>query len=317
MTERLISALEPTPPRESVVTIGTFDGLHRGHQHLISQVLARAAAVDREAIVITFVPHPRSVLHPELPVAYLTSTEERLSRLRTAGFNRVIALEFTPELAAMRAEDFVDHISAGLCMRELWIGHDFRLGAGQQGDAAHLAQYGERLGYQLHVIEALMDGGAPINSTRIRELVLAGQVADAARLLGRPYTIGGTVIQGRHVGRTLGVRTANIACDPERVIPTNGVYAAWALVKGERRMAALNIGIRPSFGESERLLEAHLLGYDGDVYNAQLELQLIQYLRPELVFESREALIEQIHQDIALTRQMLGTDDKGIEPWLT
>lgn len=193
-------------------------------------------------------------------------------------------------------------------MRELWVGHDFRLGRGREGDFKSLRSLGCKLGYTVHLVEPLLYDGHPINSTRIRKLIAAGEMEQAAELLGRRYSLSGQVIAGRHVGRSLGIRTANIACDPERVIPANGVYAAWAEVAGSRYMAAVNIGIRPSFGLTERLLEVHLLDFENNLYNTELSIEFVHYLRPELRFAEVSALVAQIQHDIAETRTILRAD---------
>ena len=298
----------PLPASETVVTIGTFAGVHRGHQHLIRQVIARARETGRPAIAITFCPHPRTVLHPEIPLAYLSTSQERISLLKQQGFDQVVVAEFTPDLAATPADVFMAAVVHQLRMRELWIGYDFRLGKDREGGPEKITLLGAQLGYTVHLVEPLLDGGRPITSTRIRELISAGNVEQAALLLGRRYNLSGQVIAGRKMGRRLGIRTANIACDPERVIPANGVYAAWADVAGQRLMAAVNIGIRPTFGESERLLEVHLLDFEEDLYDTVLDVSFVRYLRPELRFSDISLLVAQIQRDIALTRSILLAD---------
>jgi len=296
------------PAADTIVTIGTFDGVHRGHQHLIRQVIARARETGCLAAALTFVPHPRTILRPEMPLAYLSTSPERVRRLKEQGFDLVVVAEFTSELAATSAEAFMTALVHQLRMRELWIGYDFRLGRDREGGPESLQALGECLGYTVHLVEPLLEDGRPITSTRIRELISAGEVEKAALLLGRRYNLAGQVITGRKMGRALGIRTANIACDPERVIPANGVYAAWADVAGRHLMAAVNIGIRPTFGSGERLLEVHLLDFEEDLYTAELNVEFVHYLRSELRFDDVALLVAQIQRDIAQIRAILSIE---------
>lgn len=296
------------PTKDVVLTIGTFDGVHRGHQYLIRQVLQRAHETSRLGAVLTFNPHPRAVLRPELPTAYLCTSQERIQRLRELGFGLVVVADFDANMAQMPASEFVRSLYDQLRMRELWVGHDFTLGRRGEGVADKLQALGNQLGYQVHIVAPLMQDSLPINSTRIRQLLSAGTVDEAARLLGRLYTLSGPVIPGRHVGRTLGIRTANIACNPERVIPANGVYAAWAEIEGARHQAVVNIGIRPSFGLSERLLEAHVLDYEAELYGQEIQIEFVQCLRPELTFSQISELVAQVQRDIEQARTILGDE---------
>ncbi|MHB1355975.1 MAG: bifunctional riboflavin kinase/FAD synthetase [Anaerolineae bacterium] len=295
------------PAKDVVLTIGTFDGVHRGHQYLIHQVLQRAQETSRLGAVLTFNPHPRAVLRPELPTAYLCTSQERIQRLRELGFDLVVVADFDANLAQMPASEFVCSLYDQLRMRELWVGQDFTLGRGREGGSAQLQALGSQMGYQMHIVAPLLQDGQPINSTRIRQLLSAGAVDVAARLLGRYYAFIGQVIPGRHVGRTLGIRTANIACDPERVIPANGVYAAWAEIEGTRHKAVVNIGIRPSFGPSERLLESHILDYEAELYGHEIKIEFVQYLRPELHFDQISELVGQVQRDIEQARTILNS----------
>lgn len=296
------------PATDVVLTIGTFDGVHRGHQYLIRQVLQRARETARLGAVVTFNPHPRAILHPELPTAYLCTSQERIQRLQELGFDLVLVANFDANLAQMPADEFVRSLYDQLRMRELWVGQDFTLGHKREGSVAKLQALGIQIGYQMHIVAPLLENGHPINSTRIRQLLSAGAVDQAARLLGRLYSLAGQVIPGRHVGRTLGIRTANIACDPERVIPANGVYAVWAEIEGTRHQAVMNIGIRPSFGPGERLLEVHVLDYEAELYGHELNIQFVQRLRPELRFDEINELVAQVQRDIEQTRTILSVD---------
>jgi riboflavin kinase / FMN adenylyltransferase len=301
------------PVTDVVMTIGTFDGVHRGHQYLIRQVLQRAHETARIAAVLTFNPHPRSVLRLELPTVYLCTSQERIQRLRELGFDLVVVADFDMNLAQMPADEFVRNLYDQLRMRELWVGQDFTLGRRREGNVTNLQTLGTLMGFQVHIVAPLLEGGHPINSTRIRQLLAAGAVDQAARLLGRRYELTGQVIPGRHVGRTLGIRTANIACDPERVIPADGVYAVWAEIQGNRHQAVVNIGIRPSFGPGERLLEVHVLDYEAELYGCELKIQFVRRLRSELRFEKIDELVSQVQRDIAQTRTILNASMSDVE----
>ena len=287
------------------LTIGAFDGVHRGHQALISQMVADAHAADGLAGLLTFAPHPLAVLRPELSPAYLTTPTERDEVLAGLGLDFVLVLPFTRETAALPAEDFMRQLAAHVPLRALWIGPDFALGRDRAGDAAHLAQLGAVLGYQVAVAPSFEWKGAPVRSSRIRQLLTAeGDVTTAAELLGRPYSIEGIVQGGAQRGRTIGFPTANLATPPQRLLPQNGVYACWAW-RGERgHPAVVNVGIRPSFDAGALSVEAFLLDFSGDLYGEALSLSFSERLRGERRFDSPAALIAQIQADVSAARAL-------------
>ncbi len=300
---------------DTVVSIGTFDGVHRGHQHLLAQLMQRAHESARLSVVLTFYPHPRLVLHPEVRPACLSTPSERAARLEELGIDMLIVQPFTLEFATTPAETLVRQLVVDLRMRELWVGADFALGRGRVGDVPALSALGERLGYRLQVVEPLLDGGEPISSTRIRKLIQDGEVGEAGRLLGRPYTISGPVVPGRHRGRQLGFRTANLRLNPECAYPADGVYAVRLQVLsadgllGAPLPGVANLGVRPSFGESDRLLEVHLFDYQRDLYAHNVRVEFVRRLRPERVFENADALIAQIRRDTEQARAILAGED--------
>ncbi len=297
-----------------VLTIGSFDGVHRGHQHLVRQLVQHAHETGRLSAVLTFYPHPRAVLQPEMHPIYLSTPEERTAILESLGLDLLIVLTFTRQLADTSAETFITDLYNKLHMRELWVGPDFALGRGRRGDISTLQTLAQQLGYELHIISPIYEGGEPISSTRIRLALSKGQVNEAAGLLGRPYSIAGQVRPGARRGRTLGYRTANLQLDPTRAMPANGVYAVWALMQeggdeARRRYPAVaNVGIRPSFDAGERLLEVHLLDYAGDLYGKRLVIEFIQWIRAERRFEDVAQLIQQIRQDVTAARAALGVE---------
>ena len=290
---------------ETVLTIGTFDGVHCGHQHLLRQVVARAEETGRTSAAISFHPHPRAVLLPDPSPTYLSLPAERAALVEPLGLDLFVILPFTRELAALSARDFVQRLCAELHMGELWVGPDFAMARHREGNVSRLRALSGECGYHLQVVPPLEDAGGPISSSRIRALLKRGHVAEAADLLGRLYAVSGEVIHGFARGRNLGFRTANVAPPTDRLLPPDGVYAVWALVDGQRLPGVANVGIRPSFDAGRRLIETHLLDYDGDLYGHPMTVAFAHYLRPELRFGELDALIAQVQADIATARRLL------------
>lgn len=308
----ILHSLKASPPaQETVLTIGTFDGIHRGHQHLVHQLVRRARETGRLCVALTFHPHPRAVLQPESPPRYLSSPEERAELLSAMGVDLLVQLPFTRELAATSTGDLIDNLMASLRMTELWVGAGFSMGRHREGTTDRLRQLSVEKGFALRIIEPLLDEGEPISSTRIRNLLLEGRVREAERLLGRPYTLGGTVAAGAHRGRSLGFRTANLPVDPTRAVPRDGVYVVRAVTADGRRGGVANIGVRPSFDAGERLLEVHVFDYDGDLYGRWMAVEFVEWLRPELRFNSPSELTAQIARDVAEARALLGMAEAG------
>ena len=296
-------------PREAsntptVLTIGAFDGVHLGHHHLIRSVVESARASGRQAALVTFFPHPSVVLGRAAPF-YLTSNEEKLAQLETLGLDTVVVVEFTPETAHIRAAQFVNWLVENLSMREMWIGHDFALGYKREGDAGFLRAMGAERGYTVHMIEPVLLQGQPVSSSRIRAALRAGDMRQAKACLGRAFRLDGTVVRGAQRGRRLGFPTANLAVWPDHAIPANGIYAGWAQVGNASYMAATNIGTRPTFDNGLRTIEAYLLDFDDDLYGQPVALDLVEYQRPELKFDSVDALIVQMKEDVRITREIL------------
>ena len=291
--------------RESVLTIGVFDGVHRGHQRLIAKVVAEANANGAAAGVLTFRNHPDSVLNPNFRPHYITSVAERTRLMEELGVDFVVPVTFDREVAGLRARKFTKLLSSNLRMRGLVVGPDFAMGYKREGNVAVLSTLGAELGFSVSVVDLLSDGGDAVHSTSIRKALVDGNVKDVAKKLGRNFSISGTVVTGDKRGRTLGFPTANIEVGPDMVVPGNGIYATLAFVDGERHMAATSIGTRPTFDGKGRTIEAFLLEFDSNLYNRQLRLEFVQRLRDELKFDSVDALLEQMELDVEQTRRLL------------
>src|SRR5512139_888174 len=290
---------------DSVVTIGSFDGMHRGHQALIKQVRAAALDAQRASVVITFFPHPSVVLGRAQPY-YLTAPEEKLVQLNQTGVDLLIELPFTLEMAQVRAADFVDQLLRHVRLRELWIGHDFALGYKREGDAEFLTKLGQARGFAVHPVDPLTNDGEIISSSNIRAALREGDVAHAAKLLGRPFRLSGRVVRGDGRGKTIGIPTANLDVWQDHAIPANGVYACRAWVGHLPQRAAVNIGTRPTVTDAtRRTVEAHLLDFDKDLYGLNIALDFFERLRGEQKFANVQTLVAQIKSDVATTRSLL------------
>ncbi|HSL29423.1 MAG TPA: bifunctional riboflavin kinase/FAD synthetase [Anaerolineales bacterium] len=300
-------SLQEVNVQNSWLTVGVFDGVHRGHQELIKKVTVGAHAHEAPAVVLTFDPHPASVLTGR-EIKCLTLPDERAALLGQLGVDVVITEPFTRELSAVTAYDFMRRLRDRLGLQQLVIGYDFALGKGREGNAARLTEIGAELGYSVEVVPALSDESGVISSSAIRKLIEVGNVTEAAHLLGRAYRLHGPVIHGDGRGRTINVPTANIAYSHEKMIPARGIYACWAHLDGQKYQAAINIGTNPTFTPDKRTLnvEAHLLDFSRELYGEDLRLEFIARLRDELKFDSVEQLVKQIWEDVETTRRILG-----------
>ncbi len=309
MTARISDLTNLQPSRPAALTIGVFDGVHRGHQELIKETINRARAVDGESIVLTFYPHPRTVLRPDSPISELTNLRERTNLIAALGVDVVATLPFTHELALLSAEEFIDMLMQHVALRELCVGPDFALGRGRAGTVSVLTEIGARRGFRVNSIPHVVVGGERVSSSRVRALVAAGDVEQAAQLLGRPVLIEGAVVTGVQRGRTLGFATANLAPSASLLLPANGIYAVYAELDGNKLPAVANIGVRPTFGHNARLVEVHILDFDRSIYGAHLRVHLVKRLRDELRFSSVDALVAQMHRDVAAARSVLAPDN--------
>jgi riboflavin kinase/FMN adenylyltransferase len=291
--------------QDTVLTIGSFDGLHRGHQHLIGQVLRQAHRTNLSAGLITFYPHPAAVLAPHNAPPNLTSLGEKIALLEKLGLDLVAILPFNRRVAETSARDFMAAIQRHLRLKELWIGSGFALGRNREGTLPVLQRLGQEMGFKVTRVEPLMQGGEVISSTRIRRHLAAGQVRQAASLLGRYPNLFGEVVQGAKRGRNLGFPTANLQVRGDRALPANGVYAVYVILGQERHLGVTNVGMRPSFDNGERVVETHILDFDQDIYGVDLVVEFVERLRDERRFDSLDELIAQIKQDTNHARHIL------------
>lgn len=300
-------SLEDVSLLGSWLTIGVFDGVHRGHQEILSNLTTGAHQNDVPAVVLTFWPHPAVVLGKRYDLKTLTTPEERAELLGAQGVDIVITQPFTPDFAKLSAKDFMRRASRSLGLRSLWIGYDFALGHNREGDLERLTELGEKFGYEVQAVGPVKNGSDVLSSSLIRQRISEGNVSRAAENLGRYYALSGPVIHGDGRGRKINIPTANIDYPRDKVIPSNGVYACWAWIGDEKHPAAINIGINPTFTPDKQTpnVEAHILDFDRDLYDQELKLEFVQYLREELKFDSVDALLEKIHEDIVETRTIL------------
>jgi riboflavin kinase/FMN adenylyltransferase len=301
-----IGRLSPLGWPPSAVAVGNFDGVHRGHQALVTAAVARARATGGPSLVLTFDPHPAHVLRPGGAPAALTTLEQKEELLAGLGVDRLAVLPFDGALAGLSPEAFARTVlRETLGARDVVVGESFRFGHRRAGDARTLASLGAELGFGVHAVPPVLEGGSPVSSSRVRDELARGRVGAAAALLGRPHFVDGRVVRGDGRGRAIGVPTANLAPDNE-MLPAPGVYAGYCrLGGGESWPAVVNLGRRPTFGGGDLALEAHLIGFAGDLYGARVRLSFVAHLRDEERFPGPEALVARIREDVARARVLL------------
>jgi riboflavin kinase/FMN adenylyltransferase len=292
--------------KNSWLTVGVFDGVHRGHQEIIQALTTGAHANDTPSVVLTFDPHPAKVFGRG-DIKLLTLPDERAKILGEMGVDFVITHPFDKDVAKITALDFMTQLKSHLGLDYLVLGYDSTLGKDREGNATRLTEIGRELDYAVEVVSALSDESGVISSTEIRKLISTGNIAEAARLMGHPYSLHGPVVHGDGRGKRINVPTANIGYSHAKIIPANGIYACWAYVQGEKSRAAINIGINPTFTPDKQIpnVEAHLLDFDREIYGQDVRLEFVARLRDELKFDSVDVLVEQIWKDVEETRRIL------------
>jgi len=299
-----------TPRGETLLTIGVFDGVHAGHRYLLEKLQQRAAEKNLLSGVVTFNPHPQSVLHPHNQLPSLSSLDDRVRAFQELGVKIVAVLTFTPKVAQLSAREFMSLVNKQLKMRGIMVGPDFTLGRGGEGNINLLRALGREMKFSVEVIPPLTINGEVVSSTLIRRALVQGDMRKVERLMGRYFYMGGKVITSDKRGRVLGFPTANLDIRPQQALPGNGIYATIAQVDGKQFPSATNIGIRPTFGEREKTVETHLLNYKGDLYGKDMRLEFVQKLRDEQRFPSSEELKVQIEKDVREVEAILAKDLK-------
>ncbi len=287
---------------QSAVAIGMLDGVHLGHRALIEHLLDAGAGLT--PTVLTFEPHPRFILSPDAPPMRLSSLSQKAEMLKELGLEVLAIADFTEEFSRLTPEEFcAEYLVTGLDARLVVVAEPFRFGAGGRGTVADLRAWGSRMGFDVSPIAPAMDGDLKISSTTIRNAVAAGDMETAARQLGRPFRLIGTVVEGRRMGEEIGFPTANLSLDEDLALPGRGVYRAIATLGGDAYKAAVNVGVRPTTtGDGVLTVEAHLLDFDESIYGRELTIDFLNKLRDEQAFESVESLREQIARDVEVVR---------------
>lgn len=299
------SFVEVQERRPTFLAIGSFDGIHLGHQKLLHSMVNAAKTVDARTAVITFFPHPKRLLLNLQGPYYISTIQQRVETLANQGIDLIITQPFDDSIRLTRTVDFMEQLCQNLDLKQLW-GGDFALGYKREGDVPTLRKIGEEKGYTVELVDTLVEWeGDRVSSSRIRRSLVNGEIEEVNGCLGRPYTVRGEVTMGDQRGRTIGFPTANLKVWPEQLLPANGVYATYAHVRGKTYTAATNIGIRPTIENNRLTIEAHLLDFDADLYDQTIELTFISRIRPEQKFSGLDALKAQIQVDIDAIRAKL------------
>jgi len=301
---RYIESRSLAAPRP-ILTMGNFDGLHLGHQALLRQMSQDAKDVGGSSVVLTFEPHPLKILAPKRAPKLLLTHKDKILLLQSKGVDVVVIQEFNPAFALIEAEDFVrSYLAKGLKVHRIWVGKEFRFGRGRRGDVEALTRWGKESGFEVKIIEPVLDEGQRISSTRIRALIEEGEVHQVSRFLGRCHFLSGRVVKGHQRGKALGFPTANISTRTE-VLPPDGVYATFFWVQGRRWSSVTSLGSNPTFGEGPRTLETYLFDFDGDLYDQSVRLSFVKRIREQKKFSSAELLVTQMHEDVEQAREAL------------
>jgi riboflavin kinase/FMN adenylyltransferase len=301
-------------PRDRIVTIGTFDGVHRGHRRLLEQAVQRGQELGLPVAGVTFEPVPAEVLRPEAFPGRIATAADKLEQLAAVGLDEIVVVPFTRELSRWSPEAFMGWLKEKTGLRELWVGEGFALGKDRAGTVERLTEIGADLGFRVVAVPRLTNGAEVVSSSRVRTAVMDGNVAAARRLLGRPFRVSGEVVHGRHLGRAIGFPTANVI-PPAGLAPlADGIYAAWAWLPGDEapRPAVAYAGSRPTVDDGERMVETHLLDFDGDLYGQALTTDLLERIRPDARFPSLDDLIAQMRIDKEQARAILASEGDGV-----
>jgi riboflavin kinase/FMN adenylyltransferase len=299
------------PEKDTLLTIGVFDGVHLGHKYLLSQLTKQAKEQDLLSGVVTFNRHPHEVLAPQTKLPFLTDLAQRINLLKNEGVEAIFTLSFTSELAQLSARQFASLLKKYLRMRGMVIGPDFALGQTREGNVDILRTLGQDMGFSITVIPPVMINGEVVSSTAIRNALANGDMKRVLNLVGRPFSLNGRVTKGAGRGVELGFPTANLDIDPGQALPADGVYATWTYIDGQAYQSMTNIGRQPTFGGSQRVVEVYILDYHSNLYGRELKIDIMERLRGEKQFDTAEELKKQITEDINQGRAILSPRGRG------
>ena len=289
---------ENIPSRDTVLAVGTFDGVHQGHQTLFKFLKEEAESRNLLSNVVTFRNNPREILIPAINLNYISSLEDRIELIRSQQIDLITVLDFTRQLSCVKARDFCRLLVRDLRMKGLVVGPDFALGHNREGDIKTLEGIGEEMGFSIKVIDPKLYGEQPIRSRLLRKIISEGEVETACKMLGRPFKLCGVVSKGAGRGRSLGFPTANLDIESQLLVPGDGVYATWITVNGQKHKSATGIGTRPTFDSGQRSIESYIMDFKCDIYDATVSLEFVARIRDELYFEQHEDLIRQMKNDV-------------------
>jgi riboflavin kinase/FMN adenylyltransferase len=299
------------PEKDTLLTIGVFDGVHLGHKYLLSQLTKQAKEQDLLSGVVTFNRHPHEVLAPQTKLPFLTNLAQRINLLKNEGVEAIFTLSFTNELAQLSARQFTSLLKKYLRMRGMVIGPDFALGQTREGNVTILRTLGQEMGFSVTVIPPVVIDGEVVSSTAIRNALANGDMKRVLNLVGRPFSLNGRVTKGAGRGEGLGFPTANLDIDPGQALPADGVYATWTDIDGQAYQSMTNIGRQPTFGGSQRVVEVYILDYHSNLYGRELKIDIMERLRGEKQFDTPEELKRQITEDINQGRAILSPRGRG------
>jgi len=300
-----------SPEKDTLLTIGVFDGVHLGHKYLISQLTKQSKQQNLLSGVVTFRQHPQEVLSPQTKLPSLTNLDQKVALLQSEGVDTIILLSFTPELARLSASQFVSLLKKYLRMQGLIVGPGFALGRDREGNIDTLRQLAQNMNFTLTVIPPVMINGEVVSSTAIRKALAEGDMKKVVNMIGRPFNLHGRVVSGAGRGTKLGFPTANLAIDPKQALPDDGVYVTWAYINGKAHQAMTNIGKQPTFGGKKRTVEVYVLDYLSNLYGRELKIDIIERLRGEEHFDTAEELKKQVTEDIKQGKVILNSQGRN------
>ncbi|MQF82545.1 bifunctional riboflavin kinase/FAD synthetase [SAR202 cluster bacterium AD-802-E10_MRT_200m] len=289
----------------SVVTVGVFDGVHRGHQYLLDVLQSKAEAENYRSVVVTFLNHPGTILRPETSIQYLLPVDQRIRLLNGTGVNRVVSITFDKELSLLRPVQFIRLLSRTMDIKKFVLGPDFAMGYRREGTISVLQELGAGMNFTVEPVIPIELNGLWVSSTAIRNSLIDGKVNLASEMLGYLFSLRGRVIRGEERGKGLGLPTANLSVNPQIIVPADGIYATWTWVRGNRLASATSIGTKPTFGSHARTIETHILDFSENLYDSEIQVEFVRRLRDQWCFDKVDDLVNQMHKDVLEARIVL------------